>query len=82
MDSMVGLGLSLLAPRESQEGMMVVISYALEVGFVCAVEHVQNHCLLGSAAYLSGLDMSDSDLSTSASNEPMESGLSGDSYSN
>ena len=80
MNSMVGLGLSLLALRESQEGMMVVISSALEVGFVCAVEHVQNHCLLGSAAYLSGWDMSD--LSTSASNEPMESGLSGDSYSN
>lgn len=30
-------GLSLLAPGESQEGIMVVISSALEVGFVCAV---------------------------------------------
>lgn len=44
--------------------------------------HVQNLCHLGSAAYLSGWDMSDLDLSTSASNEPKESGLSGDSCSN
>lgn len=78
-------GLSLLAPGESQEGIMVVISSALEIGFVCAVfffSHVQNLCHLGSAAYVSGWDMSDLDLSTSASNKPKESGLSGDSCSN